>query len=624
MKKKIITIWIIFFFCISSFHISAAYNQRESFTSNNAEIKSITVEQPYEGYSLFSPEYGKNAYLINNIGEIVHMWNSDHIQGLATYLLEDGSLLRACSPGLNPIFHFGGFTGRIERYDWDGNRIWEYTYLNNSVCLHHDICPLPNGNILMIAWEYKSADEILAAGRNPDLMPWKYMCFDHIIEVKPTGDTTGEIVWEWHLWDHLIQEYDQTKMNYGSVKEHPELIDINYQITDALWNIDVWNQDYFHMNSIDYNEQLDQILVSVRNYNEIWVIDHSTSTMEAEGHTGGRYGKGGDLLYRWGNPETFKQGESIDKTLFFQHDAQWIDAGLLGEDHILIFNNGIQRPDAIYSSIDEIIPPVNETGHYMLSNEGVFGPESVVWQYTDEYITRFFSIHLSSAQRLPNGNTLICDGDDGFFFEVTSDNEIVWSYQNPYPLAFQKDVFKVRKYALDYPGIGDFSNIGPNPPEKPSGDTFIEKDMIYKYKTSSFDANGDSLYYLFDWDDESASEWIGPYNPGEEISIQHTWTHEGLYEVRVQAKDIHEVISDWSAPLNVIVQPVEAWLFGSVEHIDDMFNEITIQTNSLFVFCPINSKWQWYTAGVEVSIQKEYTGVLTQNVIAGKFFLKNI
>ena len=111
-----------------------------------------------------------------------------------------------------------------------------------------------------------------------------------ILEWNPMID---EVVWEWHIWNHLIQDYDESKANYGTVAEHPELIDINYDRNDG-------HPDWLHMNAIDYNPILDQIVMSVPYFDELWVIDHSTSKEEAASHTGGKSGKGGDLLYRWG------------------------------------------------------------------------------------------------------------------------------------------------------------------------------------------------------------------------------------------------------------------------------------------------------------------------------------
>ncbi len=112
----------------------------------------------------------------------------------------------------------------------------------------------------MIAWEYKTATESIAAGRNPDLLHDGELWPDHIIEVEPTGTSGGDIVWEWHVWDHLIQDYDSTKENYGVVADHPELIDINFGGRQV---------DFNHINSIDYNDEFDQILLSVNFFKEI-------------------------------------------------------------------------------------------------------------------------------------------------------------------------------------------------------------------------------------------------------------------------------------------------------------------------------------------------------------------
>ncbi len=326
---------------------------------------------------------------------------------------------------------------------------------------HHDIEPLPNGNVLILAWEFKTEAEAIAAGRNPDLISQGKLWPEQLIEIKPTGPpTSGEVVWEWHLWDHLIQDYDPTKANYGVVADHPELIDINFA--------DKGKADWIHANAIDYNPELDQIIISCHGFNEFWIIDHSPTAAEAAGHSGGNSGMGGDILYRWGNPQSYRAGTASDQTLFKQHDVQWVASDLSERENILIFNNGNHRPTGSYSSVDEIAPPVDANGHYILDPGSAYGPEEVTWSYTAENPVDFYADKISGAQRLPNGNTLICSGTDGAFFEVTPTGEIVWQYVNPVtrtgPLAqgeiipgdhrgLANAVFRAYRYASDYPGL---------------------------------------------------------------------------------------------------------------------------------------------------------------------------
>ena len=80
----------------------------------------------------------------------------------------------------------------------------------------------------LICWEMIEEKEAVAAGRRPETVKDSHLQPDCLVEIKPTGKTTGEIVWEWRSWDHLIQDRDKTKPNYGNVSEHPELFDVNY------------------------------------------------------------------------------------------------------------------------------------------------------------------------------------------------------------------------------------------------------------------------------------------------------------------------------------------------------------------------------------------------------------
>ena len=114
-----------------------------------------SYDEPYEGYTLFGPEYSTYTYLINMDGKIVYTWKSDYIQGLGTYLLENGDLLRLDEFGGDIAFTAGGRAGRVEKFDKDSNLLWEFVYANNEHCSHHDIEPLPNGNVLLLLGNIK-------------------------------------------------------------------------------------------------------------------------------------------------------------------------------------------------------------------------------------------------------------------------------------------------------------------------------------------------------------------------------------------------------------------------------------------------------------------------------------
>jgi Arylsulfotransferase (ASST) len=313
---------------------------------------------------------------------------------------------------------------------------------------HHDAIELPNGNALLICWERIDENDAVARGRRPETVKSSHLQPDCLVELKPTGKHSGKIVWEWRSWDHLIQEHDKTKPGYGDVSEHPELFDVNYvqgeEAPVAKTKTNKADQkkaqspavrknpDWMHVNAVAYNPDLDQIALSSPNFCEIWIIDHSTTTEEAKGHTGGRAGKGGDILYRWGNPRAYKNGTSRDQRLFFQHNIQWIPKGLPGAGRLLVFNNGGGRKPEEYSSVDEFVPLTDKDGNYVRPDRGPFGPAEPLWSYSAPTKKDFFSWFISGAQRLPNGNTLINAGAYGLVFEVTPKGETVWQFANPF------------------------------------------------------------------------------------------------------------------------------------------------------------------------------------------------
>jgi hypothetical protein len=411
----------------------------------------------FNGYSLLAPSVSKQIFLLDNCGRVVHQWESDFFPGMVTYLLPDGNLLRACRIQ-NTTFFGGGSGGRLELLDWDSNVIWSYQYSSSMHHQHHDLEFLPNGNILVLAWEFRSEVEALEAGRNPDVLQnsvWP----EQIVELKPVGTNGVEIVWIWRAWDHLVQDFDPTKENYGVVSAHPELIDLNFT---GPSNLGSSNPDWIHANSIAYNAELDQIIINSRNFQEFWVIDHSTTIAEAAAHEGGNSGKGGDLLYRWGNPRTYQRGDFDDQVFFVQHDAHWIPEGYPGAGNIMVFNNGLGRPDGNYSSVDVLKPPMDMDGQYIIDPEEAYGPDEFDWQYVANPPEDLFSSNISGAQRLPNGNTLICEGNQGTFIEVDEEGQQHWLYVSPISQGTsipqgqnpaQNSVFRMHRYGPDYPAF---------------------------------------------------------------------------------------------------------------------------------------------------------------------------
>jgi hypothetical protein len=385
------------------------------------------IAQTYDGYTLYSPNGSTRTYLIDMNKNIVKTWTHSISGGYATYLLEDGSIMRPALSS-NSSLGGGGEAGIVQRVAWDGTLLWQYTYSSSTVRTHHDICPMPNGNVLLIAWESKTASQAVAAGSKTSstFLP------DHIIEVQPTGTYTGNIVWQWHMWDHLIQDYNSQKSNYGVVADHPELFDINMASVTS-------GGGWSHVNGISFDSTRNQIVFSSHNLNEIYVIDHSTTTAEAASHAGGTSGNGGDILYRWGCPSNYRaSGTQVFKVV---HSAVWIPDDLPGGGNIMAFNN---RENQGTSMVVELVPPIDGAGAYIRTAGTAFGPASPTWSYT---ASDFYSNHLGGCQRLPNGNTLIVESTSGYMFEVTAAGTRAWEY-NP-----GGEIVRALRYPASYAGL---------------------------------------------------------------------------------------------------------------------------------------------------------------------------
>jgi len=378
-----------------------------------------------DGYVLFAPIHSDSTYLIDKCGKKVHQWSSTRKPGLSVYLLPDGNLLRTASIPSTTFSGQGASGGKIEKYDWNSNLLWSYTLSDSLQTQNHDVCPMPNGNVIVAVWEKLTPAQAIAAGRNPAILASElWSC--KLTEIQPVGATGGNVVWQWRLWDHLVQDFDSTKTNYGVVADHPELLNLNFNGTNAATSV-----DWIHLNAVTYNESLNQVMFSSHNLSEIYIIDHSTTTAEAAAHAGGVHNKGGDFLYRWGNPQSYNRGTIADRKLFLQHNPTWIPAGYPNANKIMIFNNGVNRPGGNSSSVDIISPPVDGFGNYSLSAGLAYAPASLYWTYSAIVPSSFFAQSMGSAQSLINGNIIICEATTGDFFEIDSTSNIVWDYINP-------------------------------------------------------------------------------------------------------------------------------------------------------------------------------------------------
>ena len=395
-------------------------------------------------------------------GNVAHIWRIRRrlTEGTVAYLLPDGNLLRTtCThdwlemDGQFPI----GTHGTVGVEAADGTILWDWTRLEfGGEALHHDIEMMPNGNILAICWQPLDAQAarktgwVQQGGRTRIIL-------DKLYEIRPDFETGGtEIVWEWSAADHLVQNVDPSAPCFGEPAEHPERIDINWPQLDR---IQFNSGQLFHLNSVSYNADLDVILLSSAAFGELWIIDHSTATPEAKGSSGGRRGHGGDLLWRWGNPQTQGRGTQEDQILFWQHDAHFLSGSVPRKGDIQAFNNGMHRDAAgradpgqicmgmisgAYSDVLELKLPWEPDGGIAAGKD-----PKIVGSYNGDGRRGIYSPFMSGAQRMPNGNLLMVQGCDKRIAEVTPDGRTVMDFRVGGP----GRMFRVYKYPPNYPGI---------------------------------------------------------------------------------------------------------------------------------------------------------------------------
>lgn len=395
--------------------------------------------QEFDGYALYNSLNQNTVYLIDKNEDIAHTWSMNSSCNYAVLLMPTGNIMRGVVNNGNQI-NGAAVGGRVQEVDPDGNIVWEFTYSSSDYVAHHDITLMPDGNVLLTAWEVMTNAELAALGYEGNSNQ-KYPT--HFIEVAQDG-TGGQIVWEWHIIDHMIQDVDPDKPNFGVVSEHPELMDINVAVSGGGPGGGGGGPggggggDWFHVNGVDYDEEKDQITFSSRFLSEIFIIDHSTTTAEAASHEGGNSGKGGDFLYRWGNPANYGMNaeQKIEGPV---HDARFIENdGRPRGGFLQYFNNdGINNQ----STVDALELPLAADGfNYDRTPGEPWGPEDVSY--------RHFCIDNANGQSasnsLPNGNVFV-NLSMSYMYEADLEGNVIWQYSNNAAKAF--------RYTCDYPGV---------------------------------------------------------------------------------------------------------------------------------------------------------------------------
>jgi hypothetical protein len=347
-----------------------------SFTEGKVDPKRRRVvfhdpTRSYKGYNVYASRVGADVQLIDMDGRVVHRWSYPS-RKLGTLkhavVLENGDAVL--------LYAVRG----LQRLDWNSHLLWSV-----EMNVHHEVTQLPDGSFLTII------DELTNHRGLPVLFP-------AIVHLS----SDGEEIDRWSGYEHMDemrQAFDQRSFldtiidsmlaHMDSASAYGKLMGPVHKGRAML--DEKRSLDYFHMNTVallpdtpvgrqDGRFREGNLLVCFRNVNQIAVMDRHTKR----------------FLWVWG-----------EGVLEWPHQPTMLDNG-----NILIFDNGIDRK---YSRVLELNPLTQE----------------IEWQYVADPPESFYTPTRGSAQRFPNGNTLIAESNDGRVFEVTSTGEIVWEWLNP-------------------------------------------------------------------------------------------------------------------------------------------------------------------------------------------------
>lgn len=358
----------------------------------------------YGGYTLIAPIGGDAVYLLDIDGLVVHQWKVPSFQPGYGFLLPGGNLLVRGQHVVDEVVRPGepaSSTDILIELDWDSNEIWRWEHEN----FHHDMARLPDGNTIVIVWEVLpeemvkkikggySPEEVSQIRNNKDFMDFALQ------GVGVGGRPRLEGMLSEALWE-INPAGEPVHIWHAWEHFDPE--------TDKLCPID-FPFEWTHLNAVELTPEGD-ILISSQKLDKVMKISWPE----------------GKVLWKWGG---------LGK-LSHQHDPTITPDGTL-----LVFDNGAKHPPISRSRVVEVDMETDE----------------IIWQYVPSPVFSMLSLHIAGAERLVNGNTLICEGESGRVFEVTPGCEICWEWNSPFVHEFKSvDVvmlFRAHRYAGDSPEL---------------------------------------------------------------------------------------------------------------------------------------------------------------------------
>lgn len=332
------------------------------------------------GYTLIP--VGSTTILTDESGKTVKSWTKG---GYNAYLTNSGTLLCQTGSGNAPA------TGYASLVEMDGTTQKDNALTNSG--LHHGHWLMPNGHWLgTVAVKINPKTALASAGYTGTMTSvWD----ERIQEWDPVSKT---VVWEWKASDHT------------SGTNHPRKINSNKLFTSS---------DPVHINSVVYDSARDLVVMSSHYFNELLVVDHSTTTAQAATSAGGKYGKGGDFLFRWGSTKNYGGTGSAYSDVV--HGGGVVQAGLPGAGNFTLFGN--TDNSVKHSRWYEITGKISDTG-FVIGANGEF-EATLAFDFYSTSGTFESSGHYGYGQRLANGNTFLTFTNSNKLIEIDASKNIL-------------------------------------------------------------------------------------------------------------------------------------------------------------------------------------------------------